>query len=318
MIYMNTEHIKQVGVDWDDLTGVIEEAVGALDKKDYAQPIKPYLRYGDPKNRIIAMPGYIGGANPLAGIKWIASFPDNVYKNKLRANSVTILNEFDTGIPKCIINTSFLSAIRTASVSGLVVRKYIGKDVRRSYSVGIIGLGPIGMMHLRMVESILGGNIGKIYLYDLKEIEVMYNGDKIVICDTWEECYANADIFITCTVSPDRYIDKEPKKGSLQLNVSLRDYKVDVRKYMDIIVVDDWQEVCRQNTDIEIMHKEMGLNQDDTVSLCEFMHGEYHPGSMADKTIMFNPMGMAVFDIAVGGYYYRKAIDHGIGIEIPD
>lgn len=33
---------------------------------------------------------------------------------------------------------------------------------------------------------------------------------------------------------------------------------------------------------------------------------------------MFNPMGMAVFDIAVGSYFYRMAAGLGAGIELKE
>jgi N-[(2S)-2-amino-2-carboxyethyl]-L-glutamate dehydrogenase len=33
---------------------------------------------------------------------------------------------------------------------------------------------------------------------------------------------------------------------------------------------------------------------------------------------MFNPMGMAVFDIAIGAYYYKQALERNIGIGMPD
>src|SRR5687767_12159121 len=104
MLYLNAESINKAGLDWEQLTTVIRQAVIVLHNGNYSQPIKPYLRYGNAKNRIIAMPAYVGGEHPWAGIKWIASFPDNIHQHKLRANSVTILNEHDSGIPLCVIN----------------------------------------------------------------------------------------------------------------------------------------------------------------------------------------------------------------------
>lgn len=322
MLYLNAAHIENIGIAWENLVDVIAETVITVDRGDYAQPIKPYLRYGNPNNRIIAMPAYIGGHHPFAGIKWIASFPDNIFSNKLRANSITILNEFDTGVPVCTINTSLLSAIRTASVSGLMVKKYIQFRQQRGYSVGIVGLGPIGLMHLKMLKSLLGKSIERIYLFDIRKVDIEDRdqglSEDILICGSWEECYTNSDIFIACTVASERYIDRKPKIGSLQLNVSLRDYKVEVRKYMDVIVVDDWDEVCRQNTDIENMQKETGLEKADTFSMSDFLLHKCPDFENMEKTIMFNPMGMAVFDIAIGGYYYHEALKENIGTMLPD
>ncbi|MVT11257.1 2,3-diaminopropionate biosynthesis protein SbnB [Chitinophaga tropicalis] len=323
MLYLNADDISSIGFDWKELTGVISEAIIALDRNDYSQPIKPYLRYGDPKNRIIAMPAYLGGTLPMAGIKWIASFPDNIYKNKLRANSVTILNEPDSGVPLCVINTSLISAVRTAAVSGLMIVKYLEANISgRKLTIGINGFGPIGRMHLKMAAAILGNRIEKIFLHDIAGIDKEQVDPElrslVEIASSWEEVYSDADIFMTCTVSAAPYIDKAPRNGSLQLNVSLRDYKVDMKDHMSAIVVDDWDEVCRQNTDIENMHKVKGLQKQDTLSIADVVCKDALRQYAAPSVVMFNPMGMAIFDIATGYYYYREAIARKTGSEMPD
>jgi 2,3-diaminopropionate biosynthesis protein SbnB len=322
MLYLNANNINDIGINWSELTTVIKNATGALYKNDYSQPIKPYLRYGNPKNRIIAMPAYVGGDTPLAGIKWIASFPDNIHQQKLRAHSVTILNEHDSGVPLCVINTAMISALRTAAVSGVIVEQYLGlKKATQQFTVGIIGFGPIGKTHLKMITAILGDRIDKILLYDingvnLSDVDAAWL-NKIEVRDSWQACYNSADIFITCTVSSSPYVDLPPVKGSLQLNVSLRDYKAEMVSRMDIIIVDDWEEVCRQNTDIENMHKIMGLEKTDTLSIADIVCTDVLQGE-EDAVIMFNPMGMAIFDIALGGYYYQEAINKKIGSIMPD
>ena len=53
MIYLNEENLKQIGINWNETIEVIEDAVMCLNNKDFSQPIKPYLRYRDLKNRII-------------------------------------------------------------------------------------------------------------------------------------------------------------------------------------------------------------------------------------------------------------------------
>ncbi|HVI43868.1 MAG TPA: hypothetical protein VM802_03335 [Chitinophaga sp.] len=323
MLYLNASNINELGVDWHDLTTIISKAVTALHNNDYAQPIKPYLRYGHPRNRIIAMPAYVGGSTPLAGIKWIASFPENIYHNKPRAHSVTILNEHDSGIPLCVINTAAISAIRTAAVSGAIVQEYLSiKDDNQRFTVAIMGFGPIGQTHLKMITALLGERIERIFLYDihpvdLSQIDPVWR-DKVQIAGSWQEAYLVANIFITCTVSSSPYVDLPPVKGSLQLNVSLRDYQASMRSFMDIIIVDDWDEVCRENTDIENMHKTTGLEKGDTLSIADIIYTKALQQATPDAVIMFNPMGMAIFDIAVGGYYYNEAMRRNAGTVLPD
>jgi ornithine cyclodeaminase len=323
MLYLNTDHLDTIGTDWPQLTAIIANSVKVMSNGDFAQPIKPYLRYGNLKNRIIAMPAYVGGDTSMAGIKWIASFPDNIHHGKARAHSVTILNEQHTGQPLCTINTNRISAIRTAAVSGLMVQKYLQANAPdKKYTIGIIGFGPIGKMHLSMIASLVGEQVEHMYLYDLKKIEPgqidSALSSKITIASSWEACYEQADIFITCTVSDKPYINKPPKKGSLQLNISLRDYTVETRQYMDLIIVDDWDEVCRQNTDIENMHRLTGLQKEDTFSVIDLVRNNVLSQVKPHQVTMFNPMGMAIFDIAVGGHYYKTALQHNVGIQMPE
>jgi ornithine cyclodeaminase len=318
MIYLNEKDLNKIGIDWKKTTTVIENAVKSLDIKDFSQPIKPYLRYKDLKNRIIAMPAYIGGKFDIAGIKWIASFPDNINKGIPRANSVVVLNKSNTGEPLAIINTPLLSIIRTASVGGLMAKYFLKSRNFKNITVGIIGFGPIGRYHLKMMMSLFGSKIKKVLIFDIKKIDKKTincnNLEKVEVVDTWEKAYINSDIVITCTVSKERYIDKKPKDGSLQLNVSLRDYKTNIFEYVKGgIIVDDWDEVCRENTDIEAMSKEAGLTRSGTYSINDVVCKGIIDKIGKDRIVMFNPMGMGVFDMAIGKHYFDNACKEGAG-----
>ncbi|WP_026477958.1 ornithine cyclodeaminase [Alkaliphilus transvaalensis] len=318
MLYLNESDINNLGITWNELVTVIEKSVACMAVNDFAQPIKPYLRYRDLKNRIIAMPAFIGGEIEMSGIKWIASFPDNIKNNLPRAHSVVILNNASTGEPLSIINTALLSILRTSAVSGALIKAYDNTRTLKGIKIGIVGWGPIGQYHFKMVNDLLGDKIEKVYIYDIKPLgeNVIDSSlkDKIEIVDSWEKTYIDADIFMTCTVSKEPYIDLPPKKGSLQLNVSLRDYKTDILDYVkNALIVDDWDEVCREKTDIEHMHIEKGLKQEDSKSIIDVVCNDFLTTLKEEDVIMFNPMGMATFDIALGGFFYNKAKEMNIG-----
>lgn len=318
MIYINEKAMISMGTDWNEIVTVIENATKCLSKNDFAQPIKPYLRYRDLRNRIIAMPAFIGGGINRSGIKWIASFPDNIKNNIPRAHSIVILNDAGTGKPEAIINTALISIIRTAGVTGSIIKAYSKVRDLKDINIGIIGWGPIGQNHFKMVTELLGDKIANIFLYDLNAIDIntinsAYK-EKIHIMGCWKDAYKDADIFMTCTVSKEPYIDMKPKRGSLQLNISLRDYKTDIYDYVKgNIIVDDWDEVCREKTDIEMLNIEKGLKKEDTKSIVDVICNDCFRNYSKDDAIMFNPMGMATFDIAVGSYYVNKASELNIG-----
>jgi ornithine cyclodeaminase len=322
MIYLSDEHVSRLKLSWPVVIGAVRETVGLLLENEYVQPVKPYLRYKNKLNRIIAMPAYVGGTINKSGIKWIASFPGNIAKGLPRANSVTILNEADTGIPFCIINTTRISAIRTAGVSGLIAEEYLKRKnaAEETLEVGIIGFGPIGEAHLDMLYQTCFDRIKVIRIYDLRPITLDHLpaelAAKIELAGSWQQVYESADIFITCTVSSERYIDRAPKKGSLQLNVSLRDYQPSAFEGMQRIVVDDWEEICRENTDIEMMHLQKDLQREETFSLSEHSLETIFDQLASEDVLMFNPMGMAIFDIAVGWYCYKEAKRRNINIPL--
>ncbi|WP_338045657.1 2,3-diaminopropionate biosynthesis protein SbnB [Paenibacillus antarcticus] len=228
MKYLNDDHIKAIGINWPKLISMVETTVHTLAQGDYSQPIKPYLRFGKPSQRIIAMPAFVGGEIEMCGIKWIASYPDNWRKGLPRAHSTMILNDPSNGKPLAIIESSLLSGLRTASVSGLVLQHYAAFRKLDFIRLGIVGWGPIGRLHTSMCASVLGDKLSQITLFDLKGIEsntidpLLY--PKTKIANDWREAYRNSDIFATCTVSNKPYINEQPPAGMLLLNVSLRDY----------------------------------------------------------------------------------------------
>lgn len=317
MLYLNEKNIRDIGIRWDAVINVIKDTCLTLHAGDYAQPVKPYLRYREKRNRIIAMPAFVGGNSNIAGIKWIASFPGNISNNIPRAHAVTVLNNADTGIPEGIINTPMISTIRTAAVSGLIMQLWLASRPQKKRKIGMTGYGPIGQLHTEMLFHLLGESLEQLDIYDAREIDPevippQYK-DRIRICSSWQEAFEGKDIFLTCTVADKPYIDLPPVKGSLHLNVSLRDYTSSWREFADVIIVDDWKEVCRENTDIEMMHLHNGLQENEVLTIPDVVSNNRFNTTGDTQTIMFNPMGMSVFDIAVGKYYLHTATVKEVG-----
>lgn len=324
MIYLSEQDLCCIGYQWEAVCNAIRHGMQLVHEKDFTQPVKPYLRFGNPRNRIIAMPAYAGGNVDTAGIKWIASFPDNIKKGLDRAHSVTILNQAATGIPFCIVNTNRISAIRTAGVTGAIMQEYLRRKAfaERSLVIGMTGFGPIGQTHLDMVSALFPELIDSVHIYDPRPASLQdvpeHMRQRVSFTNSWQEAYDQADIFITCTVSSQRYIDRKPKPGSLHCNISLRDYTNAAMKQMDRMLVDDWEEICREKTDIEFMHLEAGLNEQDVCSFGSHSLTQMFDGMDDDGTIMFNPMGMAVFDICTAKLFYDLSLRHNHYRQIPD
>src|SRR5262245_58877268 len=122
---------------------VVREAYVAHADGRSVNPGSYFLRFpAKPDCRIIALPAYLGEGFDVAGIKWIASYPGNTRRGFPRASAVLILNDFETGYPFAILESSIISASRTAASAALAAYWLNGKS-RRARSLGIVGAGLI-------------------------------------------------------------------------------------------------------------------------------------------------------------------------------
>src|SRR6266851_4332301 len=149
---------------------IVREAYLAHADGHSLNPDSYFLRFPKkPDCRIIALPAYIGNGFDVAGLKWIASFPANVQRGFPRASAVLVLNSYETGYPLAILESSIISAARTAA-SAVLAAHWLSGQSSRAHSLGIVGTGFIA----RYVYDFLvdtGWAIEEVRLYDRSPVE---------------------------------------------------------------------------------------------------------------------------------------------------
>src|SRR5437660_3590062 len=153
-----------------DCIEIVRDAYLAHARGESVNPDSNFLRFTEkPDCRIIALPAYLGNGFDVAGLKWIASYPGNVGRGFPRASAVLVLNSYDTGYPFAILESSIISAARTAA-SAVLAACWLGGQSRRARSLGIVGTGFIAR-HVYEFLVDTGWTIEEVRLYDRSPVE---------------------------------------------------------------------------------------------------------------------------------------------------
>src|SRR5882757_9353601 len=180
---------------------------------DSVNPPSYFLRFPDrPSDRIIALPASVGGQTRVDGIKWISSFPGNVAGGIPRASAVLILNDHDTGYPFACLESSIISATRTAASAALAA-DWLTRGRPRPKRIGFFGVGLIA----RYIHTFLAGtgwSFDEIGVHDLHAdsaagfssyldgyLTQSGDGGQVTVHDTAESLIRSSDLVVFATIA---------------------------------------------------------------------------------------------------------------------
>ena len=306
----------------------IAEGLAAHARGDYVQPLKPYLRWPGADHiadRIIAMPCYLGGEQPVAGLKWIGSRQHNPARFGLeRASAVVVLNDALTNYPIAIMEGGLISGMRTAAITAVATRHL----ARHGFTeVACIGCGPIARMQMQtLLEQF--PSIARLHLFDLSSTAVDTLTDALadrfptvafLRADSAESAVRVSDVIVTCTVTDSPYLSYDwLNAGAFVSNVSIMDVHKDVYEKADKVVVDDWDQSNREKKIIHQLVQEGRFSREKLhAELGEIVVGDKPGRESDDEIILLNPMGMAIDDLVCARRFYELAQVRGIGTQLP-
>ncbi|MET1078333.1 MAG: 2,3-diaminopropionate biosynthesis protein SbnB [Pseudomonas sp.] len=267
-------------------------------------PDSYFLRFPDSeRDRIIALPASIEDEQPIAGIKWIASFPGNIEQGLNRASALLILNDRHTGYPLACLEGSAISAARTAAAAA-VGAHYLHPTPRRVACLGVVGCGLIAFNTVELLCR-LGWEIDEILLSDLSPERVELFKHK---CSAFhghlrgaslEDTVVRSDLLLFATSAVKPFVDEAQwfAHHPTVLHLSLRDLSAPI--VLDAQnVADDVDHCLKAQTSLHLAEQLCGDRRFMAGDIAGMINGVLQPDR--DRTRIFSPFGMGVLDLALG------------------
>ena len=301
-----------------EIVALVEDTYRLHGAGQTVNPPSYFLRFPDrPTGRIIALPASLGGPRAVDGLKWISSFPTNVEFGIPRASAVLILNDPDTGYPFACLESSIISASRTAASAALAA-DWLSRERGRPTRVGFFGVGLIArFVHAFLADT--GWGFDEVGVFDLLPgscegfrgyLERSAPESTVTVHEDAESLIRSSDLVVFATTAGEPHVTDPSwfEHHPLVLHISLRDLGPEVILAATNIV-DDVEHCLKAQTSVHLTEQLTGSRDFLAGTLYDVMPGTVEVP--ADRTVVFSPFGLGVLDLAVGKHVYDTVAGTG-------
>jgi ornithine cyclodeaminase len=237
---------------------------------------------------------------------------------------VLILNDPVTGYPFACLESSIISATRTAASAVLAAETLAGRRRRQPREIVFFGTGLIARyIHDYFIGT--GWEFDAIHLYD-RNAEYMESfgtipavrqgGAALVAHRDPGEAIRSADLVVFATTAGEPHVTaaKWFDHAPLVLHVSLRDLSPEIILKSHNIL-DDVDHCLKARTSPHLAEELSGSRDFVAGTLDQVISGLSPVPD--DRTVIFSPFGLGVLDLAVGGFVHDEATRLGILRTVP-
>lgn len=307
----------------EDTVAIVEYALERYAVSDVYLPDKiSHIFNEKTQNRINCMPSALL-SDKLYGVKWVSVFPENPNKGYRNVTGTTILSELENGHTLSIMDSGFLTDLRTAAV-GATAAKYLSRV--DSKSIGFIGAGQQARRHLDTVLTVRP-KIKKCYVSSrtektvsdfIEEEKKIHPNIEFINCGSnYESAIIDSDIIVTAISGQSDLLKASwIKEGAFYIHVAGWEDEYAVAQKASKIVCDHWENVKHRTQTLSRMYKEGILKDDDIYgNLVDVTTGKINGRECEKEFIYFCSVGLAFIDVAFSKYVFEKAKELEIGME---
>jgi ornithine cyclodeaminase/alanine dehydrogenase-like protein (mu-crystallin family) len=309
----------------EECIALMREALVSLAEGQVYQPLRFIVRPPDAAGVMGLMPAYSSGARPAFGLKAICVFPGNPARGKDAHQGAVLLFSAESGELLSVVNASAVTTARTAAVSGVATHALAREDAG---DLAIIGAGVQARAHVeamthvrpvrrcrvaaRRVESAqrLAAELEGSYTFPVEAVE------------TVEAALRGADLIVTATNAAEPLVRREWVSEGAHLNAvgscTPHTRELDAATVaVSSLFVDSVESTVNEAGDyLQALREGVVGPEHIRAELGEVLKGIKPGRTSAGEITLFKSLGLAVEDLAVAEYLYRKAQETGAGTRV--
>lgn len=301
-------------VDMRQALGIARRTFAAHGRNRMQMPPKLYIHLDKYGGDFRAMPAYVEGME-ACGLKWVNVHPDNRTRGLPTVMALIVLSDPKTGFPVAIMDGTYITNLRTGAAGGIAA-EYLAK--KSSSHIGFIGCGVQASFQLMALRNLF--KIRTVTAYDKEPARMRQFvrqaarlGIAAKACDSVEACVRNKDIVVTTTpsrkpivraawINPGTHINAigADAKGKQELDPAI------VKRAR--VIVDDMAQAVHSGEINVPLSKKLFKAGDIRATLGQVVIGARRGRVSAKDITVFDSTGLAIQDIALASYIYKKAI----------
>ncbi len=306
----------------DECIPLMHEALSALARGEGLQPLRSLVRPDGLPGFMALMPGYVGGDEPVLGMKLLGIFGGNPAIGKDAHQGLVLLLSPETGEPLAVVNASAITAVRTAAVSAVATDAMARTDAT---DLTIFGIGVQAAWHARAIASVRALTRVRLVGRKVEEGTALAAklfgelGIPVEFGTDGRAALEGAEIVVTATSSSTPVLERAWLAAGTHINAVgacvPHARELDTATVVDSrLVVDRRESALAETGDYLIAAREAGFGPERIhAELGEVLTGAATGRADDFEITIFKSLGLAVEDLAAASYLYAVAHRMGAG-----
>ena len=267
------------------------------------------------------MPGYLPEGEHLAA-KIVSVFTGNRERGLPVINAVVLVLDSETGVPRALMDGTYLTALRTGAASGLATEVLALEDAA---VLAVFGAGPQARTQIEAVRAVRPIVEVRVFSLSIAESEALaqeVQGVSVTVVDDPRRALAGAQVIVTATDSRRPVFPGELVEPGSHVN-AVGAFTPEMRELDGVlvgratVVVDSRATVMAEAGDLVQAIREGGFTLDQIhAELGEVVSGTRPGRRSSDEVTLFKSVGSAAQDVAAAGRILSAAEAAGLGATV--